>query len=167
MNQQEETEEIGKRAETGNIVEIEGKTKELSLAKFLDLDEEEAEEIKEAEWDKYGLKVYRADENEYAIGTDEEVNLAMKLCIADSVWAFSPAFIVDQCDLPCELTEVINGFQEEKCEGANDVILALINKCADFDLFVSDAIRTDGRGHFLNGWDRKEYKEGDYFIYRV
>lgn len=104
---------------------------------------------------------------DYFVYTDEEADEAVKEYIKESVWAFNASFIIDHSSLPYEAREMIEYFQREKCEGANDTILALID---DFDEFASDAIGADGRGHFLSSYDGEENEEvinGEtYFIYR-
>ena len=55
--------------------------------------------------------------------------------------------------------------QGKLCESANELVLALID---DMDKFVSDAISSDGRGHFLSYYDGEEqeiYIEGTTFFY--
>ena len=49
-------------------------------------------------------------------------------------------------------------------EDGNQELLRLID---DIDEFVEDAIRADGRGHFLSSYDGDENEEGDYYIYRT
>lgn len=106
-------------------------------------------------------------DDEYSVYTDEEADEAVKEYIKESVWAFNASFIINHSSLPYEAREMIEFFQREKCEGANETILALIN---DFDDFVSDAISADGRGHFLSSYDGEENEEtvnGEtYYIYR-
>ena len=51
----------------------------------------------------------------------------------------------------------------DQCESSNEAVLSLID---DFDHFVNDAILSDGRGHFLNGYDGTEEEYSNYFIYR-
>ena len=116
----------------------------------------------------YGLEVFSNGRKEYAVGTDSEADDACKEYIKDSAWAFRSSFICDYCNLPQELAEALEAMQSKKCEGANDVILALIEK-ADEGLhgFVRDAISADGRGHFLSSYDGEENEEGDFFIYRI
>ena len=161
-------------------------TLEESAAAFLEaLEEEEAapekialarqlgcklSEIEERSWDHYGLKMYEAEGKDWAVGTDEEADEACKQYIEQSVWAFKASFILSHCELPCELEDAIEAFQQEKCEGANDAILALIDKCGSLDDFTQEAIRADGRGHFLSSYDGEEQEEEVngtlYFIYK-
>jgi hypothetical protein len=58
--------------------------------------------------------------------------------------------------------------QSKKCEGANDSILALIEKTdGGLDGFVEEAVSVDGRGHFLSGYDGEECEVGEFFAYRI
>lgn len=58
--------------------------------------------------------------------------------------------------------------QQQGAENANDTFYNLID---DFDSFVDDAVRADGRGHFLSGYDGEEGEEQVngtwYYIYRT
>jgi len=90
--------------------------------------------------------------------TDEEADKKAKERILDSVWAFNASFIACEIGKP-ELEEMIQGYQEAKCEGANDAILRLID---DTDEFCDSAISANGRGHFLSGYDGNE----GWYIYQ-
>ena len=80
-------------------------------------------------------------------------------------------------DLPWEACEMISSFCENKCEGANDTIYAMIDRsCGGIENFVDAAISVDGRGHFMNSYDGNEDKvdmvgeNGEpetYYIYRM
>ena len=145
-----------------------GTTSELTaieaLARYLEC---EVDDLSEERHDCYGMTVYSLGSKEYAIGTDAEADEAAQQAIKDSLWAFNASFILSECDLPSELEDAIKAFQEDKCEGANDAILALIEKCSSLEDFAQAAISADGRGHFLAGYDHEENEEGDFFIYRT
>lgn len=106
------------------------------------------------------------------VGTDEKylvltVDEADEKCaeyIKDSLWAFNASFLVNfiDADIP---EEIIKNWQETKCEGANQGILDMVGK--NFDDLVEDAIKCDGRGHFLGQYDGEENVRGEYYIYRV
>jgi hypothetical protein len=99
---------------------------------------------------------------EYSVLTDAEADSAAYAYIKESLWAFNTSFILAHSKLPAEAEEMIRSFQE-KCEGANETILALI---VDLDHFVEDAICADGRGHFLSSYDGEEVESGQFYIYR-
>jgi hypothetical protein len=116
----------------------------------------------------YGLEVFSNGRNEYAVGTDSEADEACKEYIKDSAWAFRSSFICEYCNLPQELAEALEAMQSKKCEGANDSILALIDKTdGGLDGFVEEAISADGRGHFLSSYDGNENEKDGFFIYRI
>jgi hypothetical protein len=93
------------------------------------------------------------DSGDYSLLTDSEADRRAREYILDSVWAFRASFIAAHArDGVTE--EVIQSIQaNDKCESNNPVILALIK---DVDAFVDDAIRSDGRGHFLSSYDGEE-----------
>lgn len=101
---------------------------------------------------------------DYLVLDDDEADEIAAECIKESLWAFNASFIIENSDLPVEAEEMVKAFQEEKNEGANDTIAAMIN---DIDEFIDAAISADGRGHFMNTYDGEENEEGEYFIYRM
>ena len=127
-------------------------TKEEALADHLGTDLEEARDILSEPYP------------DYLVLTDEEADEQVKEDIRESVWAFNASFIIENTDLTYEAEEMITGFQQAKCEGANDTILSMIN---DFDAFVESAIGANGRGHFLSSYDGNECEIGQYLIYRI
>ena len=104
---------------------------------------------------------------EWLVLTDEEADEQAKAYIADSLWAFNSSFIREQAGLPYEAEEMIAGFCEAKCEGANETIAVLI----DLDSFTEAAISSDGRGHFLSSYDGDEHEVDVFgntvYIYRL
>ena len=161
------------------------KTKQISLKKITDAghDAEDAEmvralcafldcqpdDLSRERYDHYGLAVFSYGREEYAIGTDEEADQACAEYVHDSAWAFNASFVLSECGLPSDLEEAIQTFQSEKCESANDAIVALIEKTCGMDEFVKAAISADGRGHFLSGYDGNENdsEDGAFVIYRT
>jgi hypothetical protein len=108
---------------------------------------------------------------EYLVLTDEEADEKAKEYIRDSLWAFNVDFLMNFCDALDEPSarKAFSKMQEKLCEGANELVYALVKE--RFDEFVQDAIQCDGRGHFLSHYDgeENEIKHNDvwYFIYRV
>jgi hypothetical protein len=125
------------------------------------------DELSEETYDHYGLTRFSLGNQEYAIGTDSEADEAAKEYVKDSVWAFNASFILSECDLPSEMEDAIKALQSDKCEGANDALLALVEKCTTLENFTQSAISADGRGHFLSGYAGDVNEEGDFFIYRL
>lgn len=141
------------------------KTELETLAEFLDCN---PSDLSEESHDHYGLTVYSLGSKEYAIGTDSQADQACEDHIRDSAWAFNASFILSECGLPSELEECLQSFQSDKCESANDAIVALIEKCnGSMTEFTQAAISADGRGHFLSPYDGCENEQGGFYIYRV
>ncbi len=138
-------------------------TKAKALAKFLDCD---LEDVSRNDYDSDCFEVSGEREN-FLVLTNDEANTRCREQIEQSFWAFNTGFILSHTDLPLEAEKMIQSFQKEKCEDANDTIRALIK---DFDHFVNDAISADGRGHFISGYDGEENEaelDGEmFFIYR-
>lgn len=123
------------------------KTKIETLAKFLQTDFADAE--------------CRIDD--YLVLTDEEADEKVKEYILDSLWAFNADFIESHSDSGLNADD-IRTIQQKKCEDANDFVKRIIK---DIDHFISDAVMSDGRGHFISQYDGKENEQGNYFIYRI
>jgi hypothetical protein len=107
--------------------------------------------------DYNGLQVIEIDGKEWALFTDEEADKAVKSYIEESLWAFNKSFLSDQTGLPEEVFSTL----QQGCESSNDAILSIVEKCGDMDTLVSDAVSSDGRGHFLSPYDGHEKKWGD------
>jgi hypothetical protein len=128
-------------------------TPEQALAKYLEVDIEEAEQL--------------IKDGDYLVLTDEEADEKAKEAVIDSLWAFNASFIIGECGLDYSGEESLQKMQETACEGAQDFIRSLIEKTCGIDEFVDSAISADGRGHFIAQYDFEEGEEGEYFIYRV
>ena len=99
--------------------------------------------------------------NEYAVAVnEEEANAAAGQYIKDSICYFNPSFLAEHSDVPEEVFE----FLADKDFFNNEAYKSMIY---DVDDFIDDAIDADGRGHFLNSYNGKEYKIGEYFLYQV
>lgn len=127
-------------------VEIEGETLE-------DLIEESS----------YTPNEYEAEGNTYLVLTDEEADEAAREGIAESLWAFNASFLAEQTELPEEVFTAL----QDKCEDANETFRKLVDTTCGLDSFVSEAVSSDGRAHFLNTYDGHEWQEGEFYIYRT
>ena len=100
---------------------------------------------------------------DYLVLTDEEADEAVREDIDGIVWAFNSAFLSVHTGVDVIAIEAI----QDLCEGGNDAIKSMIK---DFDYFVEDAVRADGRGHFLASYDHEEneimFNGVEYYIYR-
>lgn len=104
-------------------------------------------------------------QGEYIVMTDEEADAAVKDYVLESAWAFRYDFLCGHSEAIAEIPQKqYEAMAEKLCEGFNKAVLAMID---DKDHFVDDAIRADGRGHFLSGYDGEENEEGSFYIYRT
>jgi len=120
--------------------------------------------------------VYETENGEYLVLTDEEADSAVREYISESLWAFRPEFLAPLVkeEIAEELEEFGESVEEhikelqKRSEDSNADVRNLID---DFDFLVEEAVRADGRGHFLASYDHEEgeAKVGGkwYFIYRV
>ena len=131
-----------------------------TLAKHLECDIDEITEGRTF-WNR--LTPLECDNQEYIVLTDREADEACRERIKESVWAFNANFLAGYCELPTEVFEALR----VKCGSSNEAILSLIEKSGGLDGFVSEAVSSDGRSHFLAIYDGEEIEEGDYFIYRI
>lgn len=145
--------------------------KELALALWLiDTNRiDKLEDFNTNEWTQssYDDCIFENGGTEIMVCDDEEADLRAKESIDQSVWAFNTDFL--RGHLLAELRDFADDILEplrENCESSNEAIKAMIK---DFDYFVEDAIRADGRGHFLNTYDGEEYEQSDgvdtHYIY--
>lgn len=125
------------------------KSKIETLAKFLDIDFDDAENY--------------FDNGDYLILTDDEANEQAKEYIEQSLWAFNADFLADMTDLPSEVFEIM----QKQCESSNDAVLKLVEKTCGLDKLAETAISMDGRGHFISSYDCEENELNNLYIYRI
>lgn len=103
---------------------------------------------------------------EYLVLTDSEADEAAKDAILESLWAFRYNFLCGHSDIISAIDEdVWKEMMSKKCESANDMVKRMIS---DLDYLVEDAIRWDGRGHFLASYDSEEIELGENcYAYRI
>ena len=113
------------------------------------------EEIVKLDYDYYGMDIYSANEEEYAIGIPEEADEAIKQCIRDSLWTFKAEFILKHSRVAetKQIAQAITEMQTKLCEDSNEIVFAIIE---DIDEFVKSAVEEDGRGTFLATYDSQE-----------
>lgn len=135
-----------------------------ALAEYLECD---IDSIVNENWNQWGLNVYKSSKeefaHEYAIGTEEQTNIACYEAIKSNAWAFTSSFLAEMTELPQEVFAAL----QDKCEDANEPILKLIEKTCGLDAFVDAAISSDGRANFLATYDGCENQEGNFFIYKL
>jgi len=139
------------------------RNKKIALARHLEIKSSEVEETGNDD-------VYIAESEEWLVLTDSEADEAAKVQIRDMLWAFNFSFLQGHLrkgiDSSKALESSVKEMQSKLCEGANEIIFGMIE---DFDHFVEDAMKCDGRGHFLSSYEEEhEIKVGKtyYFIYR-
>ena len=129
-----------------------------ALQNHLDLDDEEVNNI------TFNGSEFMHGDREYLVLKDEEADKRAEEYIKDTAWAFNPSFLSAHTGIDEDVFKILS----EKCEDSNDAVLSIIK---DFDHFVSDAISSDGRGHFIATYDHDESIEKinntEYFIYRT
>ena len=132
-----------------------------ALADHLACDVQDVEESRHG-----GEGAHRAHGKDFLVLTDDEADDACRARILDSLWAFNADFIASHVRprLNDAATKALAKTQGELCEDANDLVRAIIH---DIDAFVADAVRSDGRGHFVSSYDGEEHevRVGDDFFY--
>jgi hypothetical protein len=114
---------------------------------------------------KYDSVTFNCGNEEWIILTDEEATKRASDYIKDLLWAFNPDFLERKTDLPKEMFQAI--IDNGKCEDNNQVMEKLITATCGLDVFTKEAIRADGRGHFISNYDGKEIEVEGYFCYRL
>ncbi len=119
----------------------------------------------------HGLPIGTRDDEpgEWAYAaTDDEAQTAARDNIAESWWAFRSEFLA--AHIPAlrngAARRAFDAMREKLCEDANDLVRAMLGD--DETHAADDAIRADGRGHFLAPYDGEEVDaDGGGYFYRV
>lgn len=158
MTKQTLNEQINEIFEDANL------EKALALAEHLGLDLNEEETIFISNWSE---KVFLVLGHEYMVLNEEERQTEVTNHIENSLWAFTSSFLAQETD--SNLLPVFEALQKaDLYEGANDAILAIIEKFSSLEDFVESATDADGYGHYIASYDHEENESdcGNYFIYR-
>lgn len=112
----------------------------------------------------YGDEIELGRES-YRVLTDAEADAAVVEYVRDTLWAFDASFLASETGLPSEMFEAL----QHRCEGANDAFLTVIERSeGGLEGFAESAVSSDGRGHFLAGYDGYEVDLGsDLYAYRT
>lgn len=129
-----------------------------ALAEFLEIDLDEIEES------SYDSDLFEVPGAEWLVLDDDEADQRAADYIRSSVWAFNASFLQHYMADGKLSAEDIERLRGDSCEDINDAFLAMID---DEQEFIDDAIRADGRGHFMNTYDGEEREHGEYFLYRT
>lgn len=109
---------------------------------------------------------------EYMVLTDEEADNEAENSIRESLWAFDTEFILEHttayrrtsAEQDRNIIFALKEMQVTLCEMANELVYAMIE---DYEQFVEDAIKVDGRGHFVSMYDGEENEQNGFYIYRT
>ena len=118
----------------------------------------------------YGLEVIKRGSKEYLYAeNDEAADNACKEYIREMLWAFNADFLSEYT--PKGVDAGVIRILQGRCEDSNEYIYSLVSD--NFDRLVEGAIASDGRGHFLSGYDGEETDSEDHdlppggFVYRT
>lgn len=112
------------------------------------------DEISKENYDHYGLDIFSANGEEFAIGLEEEAKEAVSEYIKESLWTFKPEIIAAHTKAGASngMIRAISALVKD-CEDCNEDLKTLIE---DLDEFVDDVVSEDGIGTFLSPYDGEE-----------
>ena len=132
----------------------------LALMIYMDCDPEDVDQR------LYGNdNQYECCGDDYLVLTDEEADDAAEEQIKQSVWSFNSSFLKSYGVFQKMDQGMIDDLRRERYEDINDTFVDMIGD--DWDMFVHDAIASDGRGYFLAQYDHEEREEFGFYIYRT
>ena len=113
---------------------------------------------------------YEIDDIDYLVLTDSEADEKVKEYIEETLWAFNPNFLSSVTGIDESVFKAIQ--DNNKCEGNNEAIKSILDATnTSIEEVAEEAIRWDGRGHFLSQYDGLEievYAGGEYYYcYRI
>lgn len=113
-----------------------------------------------------GFKPTELELDDWLILTDSEADIQCAEQQAELLWAFNPSFLSGCTGIDQSVFEAIQA--NDKCEDNSPAILSIIEATCGIATLVESAIRVDGRGHTLSGYDGEElYLGGDLYAYRT
>lgn len=126
--------------------------------------------INDSKWKYYGqLPIIEVNGEEWAIAlTEEDATRAAEEYVEEVVWAFDADYLQDITGIPEEMFRAV----QDKCERANDAILACIEATCGIESFKDHAIADNGRGALsgYNGVEEEfqlEDREDISYAYRI
>lgn len=129
------------------------------LADVLNLEVEEAVEILT---DTDSGDTFNIGRAEYVLYSDADADAACRDSILDSLAYFRPEFLDAHADIGADAIQAMQT-QEDHA-----VIKRLLESLGVLEDVINDAISSDGRGHFLAGYDFEEIDlSSQWFIYRT
>ena len=128
-------------------------------------------DVEDVEACKYGAHTFEAEGHEYVVLTDAEADDAARTAAKDTLWAFRVEFLRSYIT-PLNKERAGKAFaamQSALCEDAGPLVEAMLGD--QLDTFLDDAVRIDGRGHFLAGYDGREVEvrpaSETFYLYRT
>lgn len=91
--------------------------------------------------------------------TEDESLVRATEIIKNSISYFEPEYLANKTGLPEETFEGL--------EGKDDVVLKIIESQMPLSEFIKDAVKYEGYGPFISGYDGEQYEYGDYFVYQL
>lgn len=113
---------------------------------------------------------YEIDGIDYLVLTDSEADEKVKEYVEKNLWAFSPTFLSSMTGVDENVFEVLQ--DHCMCEGSNEAIKLILDATnTSIEEVAEEAIKWDGRGHFLSSYNGEEievYADGEfYYCYRI
>ena len=140
-------------------------TKIQALVKFLDLGSDDIQAT------RYDPDIFDVDGAEYLVLDDLEADARARAAIGDSLYAFNTSFIAAHSDVlqTDGAKRAFAKMTDDLCEDANAFVKGVIR---DYEHFLDDALKADGRAHFLNTYDGEEHEVSletglTLYVYRV
>ena len=107
--------------------------------------------------------VFMHADQEYLVFTDDEADDFVKERITDDIWLFNASTIA-------QFIKIIPapGIKAMQDALGNECATILVELIGDrMDEFIYECTSTDGRGHFISGYDGEEYEQNGFFIYKM
>lgn len=112
-------------------------------------------------------KAISSGNSEWVVFSDRDADRSVYEFIKESLWSFRPKFISEMTGYDND--EVITLLTENEFEDGK--LIEIVEHSCGLDNFVNEAIKADGRGHFLSTYDGQETEirvNGEYYyVYRV
>ena len=119
---------------------------------------------------EYEGNEYEIDGIDYLVLTEEEAFEKVKEYVENTLWAFSPTFLSSVTGVDENIFEALQ--DSDRCEGINKAIKSILDATnTSIEEVAEEAIKWDGRGHFLDRYSGEEievYADGEfYYCYRI
>lgn len=141
------------------------------LMQYDGADESVIEHMEVCDHDSTRIELRHGYKGEFYVVTDAEADKKAIDYMQDTLWAFNVSFLRNfvpalNSDRAAKAWEKMAG---ELCEDANPLVAAMLgDRIGDF---CREAIRADGRGHFLAAYDGREHEIRlagvNFYVYRV